>query len=90
MDAIFHKPRHELLHEQDCFACSLAFAVVGIGLMPDMDPLGNWDEIEQSDGLPGDTIYRAMERRVAYVLHRNLPGHSPAPGRPEIEGWSTA
>jgi hypothetical protein len=85
LDAIFHDPRHEIVHEADCFGCSLAFEVVGT-IAPLWDPLNNWDEIEapQDKALPGDTLYRQLERITAYVLHRKLPGHKPAPGRPVV------
>lgn len=83
LDAIFHDPRHELVHERDCFACETAFRIVG-QIAPHWDPHENWDDLPATDGLDGDTLYRQLERMVAYVLHRRLPGHAPAPGRSAV------
>lgn len=77
VERIFSDARRELTHQQDCFACSLAFEIVG-EIAPLWDPLENWDDTPASDGLPGDTCYGQLERIVAYVLHRKLPGHEPA------------
>jgi hypothetical protein len=81
LDAIFHHPRHEQVHEKDCPGCTIAFEIAG-ELATAWDPLENWDDTPAIDGLPGDTLHRQVERVAAYVLHRRLPGHAPAPGRP--------
>lgn len=78
------RPVEEPVHDKDCPACDLACEVTGT-VMAYWDPNDTWVEVEAPDGLPGDTLSRQLERMVAHVLHRRLPGH----GRPTRRGGAS-